>query len=275
MFGIVTRNAEELAWEEFDTTYFEVKGVNGRLTNPVSGSISVIACFGDTARSVAEPDLTPQSKDGDRAIRDNAAFDWGYICPSAESYREDLLEFIAEVVTITPDIRLDEIGFPGDEYCHCERCVRAFEQADERDWNTWRCTQITDFITDIRDIVPGTLSVSLYPDPFPGHLSAQYGVDIEALESVVDEFVIPLYDETYATTYWITILTEGFASRLETPFAVELFASEIDIDALVAVVASIRPMVTSVIFGYDGARARATVRRIRANDNTGETYRAQ
>lgn len=272
MYGIVTRNPDELTWDEFDLTFFEVKGVNGRVTQPEAGHISVISCFGDTARSVADPDLVPVDDAGSPANREHARFDWGYICPTREDYREELLDFIEEVAGVTPNIRIDEIGFPDEGYCRCATCQTRFAESTIPTWQEWRQHIIVDFVRAVRKRVSGKLYITLYPDPYPGHLARRMGVDIERIEPLVDEFVIPLYDQAYSSPYWVETLATGFASRLSTPFSVELFASDSSIDSLVSVSEILEPVASSVVYGYDGAQARATVRRIRANEHAGTTH---
>ena len=271
-YGIVTRNPEELTWDDFAVSHFEVKGVNGQITKPEAGSTSVIACFGDTARSVANPALVPVDQEGNAATRNHEQLEWGYICPSHQEYRDQLLELIAEVTTVTSNIRLDEVGFPNATFCHCDSCKEQFAAAVTDSWNEWRQQVITSFLERARNIVPGKLLVSLHPDPYPGHSEKQTGISLDSITPLVDEFVIPLYDESYTTTYWVEIITQGFASRLTKPFSVELFAGEASINALVETSETVESYASTVIFGYDGAQARAAVRRIRANETTGTSH---
>jgi len=49
MYGVVTRNEEELSWEEFDRGFYEVKDVTGRAAEPVADAVNMISCFGDNA----------------------------------------------------------------------------------------------------------------------------------------------------------------------------------------------------------------------------------
>lgn len=272
MYGIVTRNRDELLWEEFDRGCFEMKDVTGRYSKPADAGINLISCFGDTTRGEAEPDLVPVAKDGSRATRDRRYFDWGFICPTRSGYREELLELVDRAAECNPNVRLGDIGFPRAEYCYCEKCSETFAASQYEDRERWRASIVTDFVAAARDRVPGELSVTVYPDPYPGHLLARSGVDLDALSKYADEFVVPLYDLDYGTTYWLEILASGFDTRLSVPFSIELYAVNVDVDRLVDATSVAGAYADHVFFGYDAGTARAAVRRIRAEASTGESF---
>jgi hypothetical protein len=263
MYGVVTRNEEELAAPEFDTAFYEVKDVTGRRDDPVASGISMISCFGDNRAAEEDPSLVPVSEDGERATRERQYFDWDYICPSREEYRQRLFETISEATAVNPDLRLDDVGFPRPEYCHCAVCEERFEASDADEWSEWRAGVITDFVAAAADRVPGRTYMTLYPDPYPGHLHERAGIDIEAIEPHVDEFVVPLYDLSYATTYWLETIASGFESRLETPFSVELYAINIDSDSLVHAAEVAESYGESVLFAYDADAARDAIAELR------------
>jgi len=271
MYGVVTRNEEELAWSEFDRGFYEVKDVTGRAAEPVAGAVNMVSCFGDNAAEES-PELLPVDDEGKQATRDREYFDWSYVCPTHDRYREGLLDVIEEAAEVTQDVRLDDVGFPRAEYCHCERCERRFDESDYDDWNEWRDGVITDFVAAARERVPGDLYLTLYPDPYPGHLSRRAGIDIEAIEPYVDEFVVPLYDMAYSTTYWLEILAKGFEDRLSTPFSIELYAVDVDIDDLLKATEVASAYGESVFFGYDASNARATLRRLDADGREGKSF---
>ena len=272
MYGVVTRNVEELAWEEFDVGFYEIKDVTGRASEPVAEGINMVSCFADNAVAEADPELVPVSGSGERATRDRPYFDWDYVCPSHEAYREGLLEIVAEAAAVRPDVRLDDVGFPREEYCHCDRCERAFAESDRDDWRAWRASVITDFVAAARERVPGDLYVTLYPDPYPGHIYDRAGLDVDALAEHVDEFVVPLYDMAYSTTYWLEVLAKGFVDELDQPFSVELYAVNVDVDDLVHATEVAAEYGERVLFGYDASNARATVRRMRADARDGREF---
>ncbi|MFC7046307.1 hypothetical protein ACFQH6_13615 [Halobacteriaceae archaeon GCM10025711] len=272
MFGVVTRNEEELSWSEFDRGFYEVKDVTGRYAEPVADAVNMVSCFGDNAAASGDPDLVPVDADGNRATREEPYFDWSYICPSADRYREGLFESIDDAVAANPDVRLDDVGFPRDGYCHCERCETGFAASDTDDWYEWRAGVITDFVAEAADRIPGRTYLTLYPDPYPGHLYERAGIDLDALEAHVDEFVVPIYDMAYTTTYWLEILAKGFADALDVPFSVELYAVDVDLDNLVHAAEVADAYATDVYFGYDAGNARAAVRRLRADAREGVTF---
>lgn len=262
MYGVVTRNPEELDWEVFDRGFYEVKDVTGRQTDPVPTRTNMISCFGDSARGDEDPSLVPVSRAGERATRDSQYFDWGFICPSRPTYREELIELIEQTVSVNPDVRIDDIGFPRAEYCYCSTCEERFTASQYNDRHRWRASVVTKFVERVRDVVPGHLSTTVYPDPYPGHLEARSGVDVDALASHVDEFVIPIYDMSYSTTYWIEVLATGFRDRLSKPFSVELYAVDLDVDALSRAAEVAGAYADDVFFAYDAATARQAIERL-------------
>lgn len=272
MYGIVTRNEPELTWPEFDRAFFECKDVTGRAAEPVSDGINMISCFGDNAAVEGDPQLAQVSESGDRATRDRPYFDWDYVCPTNEEYRRGLVEMIDDAVAENDDLRLDDVGFAREEYCHCERCTRQFEASEFDDWMAWRADLITGFVRDARERVPGDLLLTLYPDPYGDHLYRRSGLDLAELEHLVDEFVVPLYDTAYGTTYWLETIASGFADRLETPVTVELYAVNVDIDNLIHAAEVAGEYADSVLFGYDASNARAALRRMQADERDGESH---
>ena len=272
MYGVVTRNEGELAWSEFDRGFYEVKDVTGRAAEPVGEGVNMISCFGDTAAGESNPELVPVSDDGARATREQPYFDWGYVCPSRERYREGLLEMIDDCVAVNPDVRLDDVGFPRAGYCYCDVCNERFAERDFDDRFAWRAAEITEFVAEAADRIPGTTYFTLYPDPYPGHLYERAGLDLDALAEHVDEFVVPLYDMAYETTYWLETIASGFEDALDRPFSVELYAVDVDIDNLIHAAEVAAEYGESVLFGYDASNARATLRRLHADEQDGKRY---
>ncbi|MFP4625154.1 MAG: hypothetical protein ACOC8O_03395 [Natronomonas sp.] len=285
MYGVVTRNPEETEWPEFERAFYEVKDVSGRASDPLEGATNMVSCFGDNAAAEEQPDLVPVDADGRPATRDRTYFDWAYICPTHEGYREGLLAIIDDCVEVNPNLRLDDVGFPRPEFCYCNRCNRLFETwAEDRhasgngppptetnleDRYEWRASVITSFLEEATDRIPGRTSMTLYPDPYGEHLYERSGIDLEAIEPLVDEFVIPLYDTVYGTTYWLEIIASGFVDRLETPIGIELYAVDVDVDDLIHAVEVAEAYADSVMFGYDASNARAVIRRMDAEQSEG------
>jgi hypothetical protein len=272
MYGVVTRNEEEVTWQEFDRAFFEMKDVTGRATEPVAGAVNMISAFGDNAAVEGDPTLAPIDEFGTPATRERPYFDWDYVCPSKDTYREGILEMVEDAAAVNEDVRLDDVGFPREEYCHCEHCNERFADGEFEDRRAWRRHLITEFVAEARERVPGDLYLTLYPDPYPGHLDARSGLDLDALSAYVDEFVVPVYDMAYETTYWVEVIAKGFADRLDTPFSIELYAINIDVDNLITVMDVADEYAESVLFGYEAGNARAAIRRKRADQRDGVSY---
>ncbi|WP_435125090.1 hypothetical protein [Halobaculum sp. D14] len=274
-YGVVTRNAEEVGWPEFDRGFYEVKDVTGRSAEPLEDAVSMVSCFGDNAAAESNPELVPVNADGEPATRDRQYFDWAYICPTHEEYRRGLLEIVEDCVDVNPDLRLDDVGFPRQGYCRCDRCEALYADSDADGWETWRADVITEFVADAADRVPGRTYLTLYPDPYPGHLLERAGLDLERLAPHVDEFVVPLYDTNYGTTYWLETIAKGFESRLaglDADFSVELYAVDVDVDALVKAAEVAGAYAGDVLFGYDASQSAAALRRMRADAQEGVTW---
>ena len=275
MYGVVTRNAEELEWSAVDTGFYEVKDVTGRAAAPVATGVNMVSAFGDNAAVGDDPSLAAVDAEGRPATRERPYFDWSYVCPTHDRYREGLLEIVDDCVEATPHLRLDDVGFPRDGYCRCDRCDERFAASEFDDRTDWRASVVTDFVTAVRERVPGDLYLTLYPDPYPDHLRARSGVDVDALAPMVDEFVVPLYDTAYGTTYWLETITKGFVSRLErveSRLGIELYAVDVDVDALVAATEVAEAYADGVYFGYDASNAVAAIRRRRADQQEGVSH---
>jgi len=275
MYGVVTRNAEELEWSAVDTGFYEVKDVTGRAAAPVATGVNMVSAFGDNAAVGDDPSLAAVDAEGRPATRERPYFDWSSVCPTHDRYREGLLEIVDDCVEATPHLRLDDVGFPRDGYCRCDRCDERFAASEFDDRTDWRASVVTDFVTAVRERVPGDLYLTLYPDPYPDHLRARSGVDVDALAPMVDEFVVPLYDTAYGTTYWLETITKGFVSRLErveSRLGIELYAVDVDVDALVAATEVAEAYADGVYFGYDASNAVAAIRRRRADQQEGVSH---
>ncbi len=273
MAGVVTRNAEELEWPEFESAHYEVKSATGQVEDPTPDSTSLITCFADTAAAETAPELVAVDSAGREATADHPELDAGRVCPTADPYREGLLETVADVGAVTPNVRLDEVGFPGPGFCYCDRCERRFAESDYENREDWRASVVTDFVAGARERVPGNLLLTLHPDPYPGHVRRYSGVDPHALPA--DGFVVPLYDTTYDTTYWVGSLASGFADELDAPLAVELFAAEPEVEHLAEAYRVAAKHADTVLFGYGSSNARAVLRRADAESREGRTFGAE
>jgi hypothetical protein len=283
VYGIVTRSPDEVEWEPFDRAVFEVGDSSGMARDPVPGAVAGLSCFVDRVAAEADPDLLAVDAEGTAATAtpggpptSGDGSDAPHaICPTSEAYRDGLLSMIDDCTAATPDVRLAEAGFPGATYCHCERCDAQFAASEYDDRADWRVAVVVDFVDAVREVVPGDLSLVVHPDPYPGHLRVRSGVDLDRLAHALDEVVVPLYDTTYDTTYWVETLASGFADATDLSLGVELYAGNVSIDPLLAATAAAEPHADTVYFGYGADTARAALRRRRAEGNQGREHRPE
>lgn len=266
MYGVVTRNAEEADWSGFDRAVYEVSAPNGRGDEPIPGATAAVSCFADTASVDVSPELAQRDAAGDPAVRGRAGHEWSSVCPVAGRYRAGVLETIADAGSVAGDVRLDQVGFAGAAFCHCERCAEAVAAFDGSR-SEWRSGVVTTFVADAAARVPGRCSLSVHPDPSIGRLRERSGLDLPAVAPHVDELVVPLYDQQYGTTYWAESLAAGFAelaAARDLALGVELYAADVSIDALSAATDAVAPHADVVYYGYGAGTARAVLRRRRA-----------
>jgi hypothetical protein len=76
----------------------------------------------------------------------------------------------------------------------------------------------------------------------------------------------------YSTTYWLEILAKAFADRLSTPFSIELYAVDVDIDNLGSATEVASEYSDTVLFGYDASNSRAAIRRLNADGRDGQSF---
>ena len=209
--------------ENFNMSFYRVKRVSGRVFKPVAYMYNTISCFGDNKTSRERPEWVAVSKYG-KAVRANKRhrFLWDWICPTTKEYSTFLLDLIDE--TSKADIagvHLDCIGFPRQEYCICQRCVKSCKES-KLEWVEWRSKIINEFVEHASRLIRGSLSVTLPPDPC--FAKERFGLDFRSLAKHVDFFVVPLYDVAYLTTYWVETLAYDFYRQLEKPLYIELYA---------------------------------------------------
>ncbi len=207
----------------FDLTFYHVKQVSGKINKAADHFYNIFSCFGDNKTSRERPEWVAISEQG-KAVRANKRhrFLWDWICPTTKEYNAFLLDLINE--TSKADIagvHLYCIGFPRQEYCTCQRCVKSCKES-KLEWVEWRSKIVNEFVEQASKLVRGSLSVSLLPDPC--FAKERFGLDFHSLAKHVDFFVVPLYDVGYLTTYWVETLAYDFYRQLEKPLYIELYA---------------------------------------------------
>jgi hypothetical protein len=251
MYGILTSDPDLVRDDLGDFVHYVADDVSGRRRTPLDGAINSVACWGDTGTVRADPGRAAVTAEGTRATPEGEGHHWGTVCPTDADYRGTLLDRI-ESVGAVGDVRLTTPGFPGADFCRCDRCERRFARSDHDDRVTWRTETISRFVSGVSDRVGGDLIVTLYPDPYPGNLRDRSGIDPSTLAPYVDGFLVPLCSISYETTYWVDSLARGFAAELaeiDVPLTVQLSAPEAGVDRLVDVTRQVEPHADAVVYG--------------------------
>jgi len=271
MYGILTSDPALVRENIGDFVHYISDEVSGQCRSPRDGAINSIACWGDTGTIRDDSGRAAISADGTRAIPETDGHHWGTVCPTDPDYRAEVLDRI-ETVGTAGDVRLTTLGFPGTEFCRCDRCDRRFATSDFDDRIAWRTATITRFVRKAANRVNGDLIVTLYPDPYPGNLRERAGLDPRQLEPTVDGFLVPLCSISYETTYWVESLARGFArelGKLDVPLTIQLSAAKAGADRLVDVSRQIEPYADSIVYGTtedDIATIREVIHRCRTAD---------
>ena len=248
MDGITTRDPTAVEALDPAVAFYTVKRVDGGTVAPRADAVNSIACFGDSGTGRADPDRLAVDGAGEPATASRRGFSWDWVCPTDDDYRDGLLACVDDCVDASPDVRLMTVGFPGEAFCRCGRCDRRFEASEYEARADWRASTVTEFVESVAERVPGRLTLTAHPDPYPGSLTARRGVDLGTLDGVVDEVLVPLCDPSYATTYWLETIARGFAGAVESALTVQLSAPA-DRSRLGAAVNAVTPHADRVVVG--------------------------
>lgn len=247
--GISSRFPEH--FDAFPWAYYEVKDVNGVWHDPIRHTIPMVSVFGDNRLSKAHPDWVQIGPEGLRGTREARYFDWDTLCPSHDEVFETALDWVKRAVKDDPfpEIRLDDLSFARDGFCQCQHCQHAM--ADRHmNFFEYRQARLEEFIAQVRPLV-ARLELTVFPDPFPGHLERRFGLALDHLSEMVDRFVVPIYDMHYATTYWIEVLASAFAERMKKPWVVELYGLKVPEEALLRACSVALAYADGVVIAYD------------------------
>ena len=276
MRGLSTRNPQDITQSTADLAFYTAKRVSGETVAPRADAINSLACFGDQSVADESPDRLAVDAAGTRATTAHSQLDWPMVCPTDDAYQGRLLELVDQCTSVSPDLRLTTVGFPTDDFCHCERCHRRFAESDTDDRLTWRASVVTEFVTAVAERVPGDLYLTVHPDPYPGTLRARTGLDLTTLDDVVDGFVVPLCDPRYETTYWLETIARGFATRLTSPVLAQLMATPDNRERLPAATTCVEPYADGVVYGGNSDVVRSIIQSSADSNepNTSETRTA-
>ncbi len=224
----------------------------GNWSKPVHGFIPMICCFADSHLANIHPQWVQRGMDGELATRGNKFFSYEWICPNRLEVREEALGFVKRALFESPtgDLRLDNVCFARENYCQCDVCQQE-ALAGQKHWQISRQVAVTQFVSRCRSLVKGKLYLTVYPDPYPGHLLQRFGVDIKQLRQMVDVFVVPIFDLTYGTTYWLETLAQGFRDLFAGhPWYIELYGEGIDESRLLKAAQVSRAYADGVLIAY-------------------------
>ncbi len=247
--GVVSRFPEHLS--HFAWGYYEVKGVTGVWRDAPSGAIPMVSVFGDNRVAKSHPEWVQVGPEGEAAVRASRYFDWDALCPSHPGVMELALEWVerAQSQARTGRIRLDDVSFAREGFCVCGAC-RAARDVRGQDLPTYRQDVIAAFVRTVHARA-GSLEMTLYPDPLPGHLETRFGIDVDRLAPWIDRWIVPIYDMHYATTYWLVILAQGFRERLTRPFVIELYGLQVPEPELLHAAQVALAYADGVLIAYD------------------------
>lgn len=222
--GIYTKNKDEKLKTKFDLLIYPVKEPSGERREPWSFAVNSVSLFGDTKRTQKQPQIAALSKEGLHAVPSNLrdGFAWGWVCPNETSYQDEILSLIDKILEEEPKgLHLDDIHFPDENYCYCERCRGIFTGSNRY---AKRASLITDTVLRIKKRTSMPLSITLHPDPYNQY--ERFGVDLKFLEKISDFFLIPLFCVHYTSTYWMDTILYEFVKKIKIPLYIEIYLDE-------------------------------------------------
>jgi hypothetical protein len=205
----------------FDFNVLRLKLETGTRLPPVPDMYSNIAVFADNVAVKNHPDWISQSPLGP-AKMGNTNFNiyWDVVCATQPEHRAEQLKYIAEVDRQTPGVWLNSQYFADHGHCTCPRCKELWQKSG-LGWFEWRRKEVTDYISQIRDVVKKDLVLSIQPDLVTS--CERYGVDFDDFAKYADAFNVVMFSKNYATPWYFEMLTRGFKKLLKKPFYISLY----------------------------------------------------
>jgi hypothetical protein len=236
----------------FDIYFNYLKDISGNIHKPVKNSHNIISCFADNKTVNKFPNRAAFSGKHRATPSQDKTLYCNWICPSDEEYKSFLLQLIQNTdKSDVAGIHLDSVSLPGPDYCRCENCLKNMK-LKKMGLEKFHTCQINNFIRQVSEITVKPLSLTLYPDPFEPQ---RYGLDITELSKYIDFFLVPLYDISYKTLYWIDILANAFAKKISIPFYIMLYAKDVKIENLKNAAAVVMKYTKNIILSYDNNKA--------------------
>jgi hypothetical protein len=205
----------------FDFHVLRLKPETGITLPPAPDMYSNLALFADTLTGQNHPDWISQSPLGPAKFgNNNFNIYWSVLCATQPEYREEQLKYIAEVDRQSPGIWLNSQYFAEHDHCTCPRCQERHAKSG-LGWLEWRRKEITEYMTQIRDVVKKELVFCIQPDPVSAY--ERYGVDFDDFAKLADKFCVVMFSKNYATPWYWEMLTRAFKKLLKKPFNIAFY----------------------------------------------------
>ena len=205
----------------FDFNVLRLKLETGIRLPPVPDMYSNIAVFADNVAVKNHPDWISLSSLGPAKMGNpNFNIYWDVVCATQPEHRAEQLKYIAEVDRQTPGVWLNSQYFADHGHCTCPRCKELWQKSG-LGWFEWRRKEVTDYISQIREVVKKELVLSIQPDLVTS--CERYGVDFDDFAKYADAFNVVMFSKNYATPWYFEMLTRGFKKLLKKPFYISLY----------------------------------------------------
>ena len=139
------------------------------------------------------------------------------VCPNNPEVRKFILTSIYRLIEVyeIDGLWLDFIRYPCHwekirntditEYCFCQICLSKFNKdvggkPAGKKWTNWKCQQITDFVADVKKIIPKNMLLGMFAVPwqryeYSGAIDKIIGQDFGLLSKCVDIFSPMVYQK--------------------------------------------------------------------------------
>ena len=218
-FGSYTFQSQRT--EGFDFQVLRVKQETGIRLTPVKDMCSNIAVFADNVAVHNHPDWISQSSLGPAKMGNpNYNIYWDIVCATQPQHRSEQLKYIADVDRQSAAIWLNNQYFADHGHCTCPRCNELWKKSG-LSWLEWRRKEITEYISQVREVVKKELVLCIQPDPLTSY--ERYGVNFDDLAKYADAFNVVMFSKNYATPWYWETLARGFKKLLKKPFYISFY----------------------------------------------------
>ncbi len=218
----------------FDGVFVPYRETIGKLYPEHSSAPFVtFSVLGDTIGLQQHPDRAAVAVTGEKAlVRENLydGFAWSWVCPLEPHHRQHILHLLETIPSETVVI-LEDLQFPNERYCNCDRCRADRTKKGNPDLVSWRIEVMQEWWHAIHSVREGKYAWTLHPDPYA--LESRYGVSVDNLRTDLEFLHFPIYCTTYGLTYWMDILVPALLRRFSNfRVLLELYAEEPPISGL-------------------------------------------